>query len=80
MDIELNGNLIIIGGAEDKEGRKKILERVCNCLNKDSDVLLVVTVATLYPKEAAEKYKKVFKELGVDNVKILEYRSLKYKF
>lgn len=75
MDIELNGNLIIIGGAEDKEGRKKILERVCNCLNKDSDVLLVVTVATLYPKEAAEKYKKVFTSLGVKNIEVLNINS-----
>ena len=25
----LSGNLIIIGGAEDKEGKKEILKRVC---------------------------------------------------
>ena len=72
MEIELNGNLIIIGGAEDKEGRKEILDGVCNCLDKKNDVLLVVTVATLYPKEAAKKYRKVFKGLGVDNIEILD--------
>ena len=61
MEIKLNGNLIIIGGAEDKEGRKEILDGVCSCLDKKNDALLVVTVATLYPDEAAKKYKKVFK-------------------
>lgn len=72
MNVELNGNLIIIGGAEDKIGRKKILEKVCNCLNKKNDTLLVVTVATLYPEEAAQKYKKVFTDLGVSNIEILD--------
>ncbi len=72
MEIELNGNLIIIGGAEDKEGKKEILEGVCNCIDKKKDILLVVTVATLYPEEAAEKYNKVFKKLGVSNIEILD--------
>ncbi len=75
MKIELNGNLIIIGGAEDKEGRKEILKKVCNCLDKKNDILLVVTVATEYPKEAAKKYKKVFSELGVKNIDILDVSS-----
>ncbi|MCR4945116.1 MAG: cyanophycinase [Clostridium sp.] len=75
MDIELNGNLIIIGGAEDKKGRKKILDKVCNCINKERDILLVVTVATLYPKEAAEKYRNVFTNLGVRNIEVLNINS-----
>ena len=40
VKIELNGNLIIIGGAEDKEGRKEILKKVCNCLDKKNDILI----------------------------------------
>ncbi|MBE6050358.1 MAG: cyanophycinase [Clostridium sp.] len=75
MKVELNGNLIIIGGAEDKEGRKEILKKVCNCLDKKNDILLVVTVATEFPKEAARKYKKVFTELGVKNISILDVSS-----
>ena len=27
---DLSGNLIIIGGAEDKQGKREILKRVCN--------------------------------------------------
>ncbi|AGX41511.1 cyanophycinase [Clostridium saccharobutylicum] len=68
----LSGNLIIIGGAEDKENKKEILNRVCNSIDKDKDILLVATIATEYPKEAAAKYKKVFKELDVKNIKILD--------
>ncbi|MDD6796284.1 MAG: cyanophycinase [Clostridiaceae bacterium] len=72
MDEKPNGNLIIIGGAEDKEGKKKVLERVCNFINKQEDILLVVTVATEYPKEAANKYKNAFGDLGVKNIEILD--------
>ena len=50
MEIKLNGNLIIIGGAEDKEGKKEILNKVCDCINKETDLLLIATVATEYPK------------------------------
>ena len=65
MTVKLNGNLIIIGGAEDKEGKKKILAKVCDFINKEKDTILVATVATEYPKDAAIKYNKAFKELGV---------------
>lgn len=72
MNEDLSGNLIIIGGAEDKEGKKKILQKVCKCLDKKKDILLVATIATEYPKEAEYKYKKAFKELGVSNIEILD--------
>lgn len=80
MNVELNGNLIIIGGAEDKEGKKKILEQVCNCLDKKNDILLVVTVATLYPREAAHKYKEVFNKLGVKNIEVLDISNRESSF
>ena len=72
MNKNLSGNLIIIGGAEDKKGKKEILKTVCNNINKDKDILLVATIATEYPKEAATRYRKVFSELGVNNIKILD--------
>lgn len=72
MNNKLSGNLIIIGGAEDKEGKKEILKRVCECINKENDILLVATVATEYPKEAAKRYNVAFGELGVKNIKILD--------
>ena len=68
----LSGNLIIIGGAEDKEGKKEILNRVCDSIDKSKDILLIATIATDYPKEATTKYKKVFGELKVKNIKVLD--------
>ncbi|MGG7176948.1 cyanophycinase [Clostridium paraputrificum] len=72
MNIKLSGNLIIIGGAEDKEGKKEILKKVCECINKEKDGLLIATIATEYPKEAANKYRKAFGELGIKNIDILD--------
>ena len=37
MDEKIEGNLIIIGGAEDKKGDKEILKRVADFINKDTD-------------------------------------------
>ena len=72
MNKRLSGNLIIIGGAEDKEGRKEILKKVCECIKKEEDDLVIATIATEYPKEAEEKYRKAFGELGILNIDILD--------
>ena len=69
MAEKIKGDLIIIGGAEDKEGDKEILKKVCNSINKDKDIILIATIATEYPKEAFKKYKKIFENLGVKNIK-----------
>lgn len=80
MEEKINGNLIIIGGAEDKDGDKEILKRVCNSINKENDMILVATIATEYPKEALEKYRKVFKELGVKNINGLDITDRMHSF
>lgn len=69
MAEKIKGDLIIIGGAEDKEGDKEILKKVCNSINKQEDIILIATIATEYPEEALEKYKKIFRGLGVKNIK-----------
>ncbi|WP_066895863.1 cyanophycinase [Clostridium nigeriense] len=71
MAEKIKGDLIIIGGAEDKEGDKEILKKVCNSINKDKDIILIATIATEYPEEALDKYKKIFSNLGVKNIKSL---------
>ena len=68
MSEKIKGDLIIIGGAEDKEYDKEILKKVCNSINKEKDIILVATIATEYPEEALNKYTKIFKELGVNNI------------
>lgn len=60
LDNYCDGKLIIIGGAEDKEGRKEILKNVSLELKNKSKALTIATLATEYPKEAWDKYKKVF--------------------
>ena len=77
MNDDLSGNLIIIGGAEDKEGKKEILKRVCNSIDRDKDTLLIATIATEYPEEAAKKYKEVFSDLEVKNIKVLDISDRK---
>ena len=75
MAEKIKGDLIIIGGAEDKEGDKEILKKVCNSINKEEDIIIIATVATEYPKEAFEKYRKIFSGLGVKNIKGLNIET-----
>jgi cyanophycinase len=67
---KIEGNLIIIGGAEDKKGKKVILNEVCSKIDKEKDELVVATVATEHPAEAGAQYKNIFQGLGVKNVGI----------
>lgn len=71
----LSGNLIIIGGAEDKNGKKEILKKVCESIDKEKDQLLIATIATEYPEEVAKKYTEVFSSLGVKNIEILDINN-----
>lgn len=64
-------SLIIIGGAEDKEHDKEILKYIVSLVDVSKDQIVVATVASEEPKKAREKYNKVFKELGVANLKTL---------
>ena len=72
MREKINGNLIIIGGAEDKKGDKEILKRVANFINKEKETILVATVATEFPEESFNRYYKVFSNLGVKNINKLD--------
>ncbi len=70
----LNGYLMIIGGAEDKQGERSILSHAADMVARD-EILTVVTTATKYPEEVGNEYKDVFYRLGVDNVDILNIDS-----
>lgn len=71
METNVKGNLIIIGGAEDKKGEKKILKYVSSIVKKAKGLLVIATVATEKPEIVGEEYTKIFKELGVDNINVL---------
>jgi cyanophycinase len=67
------GSLIIIGGHEDKEGEREILKTVAERLGGGK--LVVATVATSLPEEMGDEYVKVFRELGVEQVDVLDVRA-----
>lgn len=58
------GTLIIIGGREDKEGDRLILQEVVRRVGSNGR-LVIATVASMVPEELAEVYKQVFRELGL---------------
>jgi cyanophycinase len=62
------GNLVIIGGAEDKRADKAILKEVIKLSGgKDSNIALITT-ATKSPEEVGREYKRLFEELGAGSV------------
>lgn len=75
MEGKVEGNLIIIGGAEDKHGQCEILKQVVDVVGKRQAKLIILTTATEKPQEVGAEYKKVFSELGVDDTEVLNIAS-----
>jgi cyanophycinase len=69
------GKLIIIGGHEDKAGDREILTEVYKSAKRRSGKLAIVTVASQQPEEMAKEYTKIFKDLGVRDVRVLDLRT-----
>ena len=72
MSEKISGNLIIIGGAEDKKGKKEILKRVAKYIDPNKDKMLIATIATEYPEKSYENYKTIFNNLGIKNIEKLD--------
>jgi cyanophycinase len=70
MPQKAKGNLIIIGGHEDKVGDKKILERVASYVGNGK--LVVCTIATTEPEETWKEYRETFRKLGVKKIAQLD--------
>lgn len=66
------GQLVIIGGAEDKEGDCIILREFVRRAGGISARIVVMTVATSLPEEVGRTYTGVFERLGVGNVQIVD--------
>ncbi|MBW4523327.1 MAG: cyanophycinase [Scytolyngbya sp. HA4215-MV1] len=69
---ETHGQLIIIGGAEDKEKECKILREFVRHAGGLQAKIVVMTVATELPGEVGETYIRVFNRLGVDAVQVVD--------
>jgi len=71
---ETKGMLVIIGGAEDKDGSSVILKQAPEMLSGE-DRLTILTTATEKPEETGQRYQDVFHRLGVPNVRALHIAS-----
>lgn len=69
------GNLIIIGGAEDKKGDCEILKEVVKKAKLSEGPIVLLTAATDLPKEVSEDYKDIFNKLGFNNVHPIDVRN-----
>ena len=80
MSEKVSGNLIIIGGAEDKKGDKEILKRVAKYIDPKNEKLIIATIATQYPEKSYENYKNIFSNLGVENIDKLDISNREEAF
>ncbi|NJN58685.1 MAG: cyanophycinase [Leptolyngbyaceae cyanobacterium SL_5_9] len=66
------GQLVIIGGAEDKEGDCIILREFVRCAGGVNARIAVLTAATSLPGEVGNQYIRIFERLGVEEVCVID--------
>ena len=69
---ENQGKLLIIGGAEDKEGDCKILREFLRCAGGTKARIVVMTAATSRPGEVGDNYIRLFERLGAEDVRVVD--------
>jgi len=69
---ETHGELVIIGGAEDKEGECRILREFVRRAGGLQSRIVVMTVATGLPGEVGEQYIGIFQRLGAEDVRVVD--------
>jgi cyanophycinase len=67
-----SGQLVIIGGAEDKDGECKILREFVRCAGGLQARIVVMTAATDRPGAVGDDYIRVFERLGVKDIQIVD--------
>lgn len=69
---ETRGWIIPIGGAENKENDRLILERFVDCSGgRDADIVVIPTASRLH--ETGPRYEQLFKELGAARVTSMDF-------
>jgi cyanophycinase len=69
------GNLLLIGGHEEKDGEAVILREVAARLRDHDAGLALVTAATESPREYAAEYVAAFHQLGIKRVEQVDVRD-----
>jgi cyanophycinase len=65
------GQLVIIGGAEDKENDCTILREFVRRAGGTQAKIVVLTAATTAPREVGENYTKIFERLGAASIQVI---------
>lgn len=60
----MRGELLIIGGNEDKKEKKEVLNHFTEMAGGNKAVIGILTTATQYPEEVGDEYAQLFKGLG----------------
>ncbi len=69
---EQRGWVIPIGGAENKENDRRILERFVDCSGGgDADIVVIPTASQL--TETGPRYQKIFKSIGAREVTVMDF-------
>lgn len=69
------GPLVVIGGAEDKQGDCVVLREFVRAAGGVKAHIAVMTAATSYPKEVGDEYTRVFERLGAGAVQVVHTES-----
>ncbi|MEA5574008.1 cyanophycinase [Calothrix sp. UHCC 0171] len=75
MENESQRQLLIIGGAEDKEYDYIILREFVRRAGGTKAQIVIMTAATELPREVGENYIRVFERLGAESVRIIDTES-----
>jgi len=68
----IRGWIIPIGGAENKENDRHILERFVRCSGgRDADIVVIPTASRLH--ETGPRYERLFKEIGAARVDVMDF-------
>ncbi len=72
MESTTKRQLVIIGGAEDKENDSQILREFVRRAGGTKANIVIMTAATELPREVGDNYIRVFERLGAENVRIID--------
>ena len=77
MNEYVSGNLLIIGGAEDKQKDCKILKYFFQQAGGRDSRICVITVASDNAEQAGKPYEELFHKLGCQDLEIIDIRTRK---
>ena len=66
------GSLVIIGGAEDREGECTVLREFVRRAGGVQARIVVLTAATTKPREVGEDYIRIFERLGAESIEVVD--------